>query len=573
MNKQDVVKILYNIGVLLEIQGENLIKSKAYFKAASALEQFKGELAAIDCESSLKTIKGIDETIIGVIEMLMINGRLKYYEELTEDIPEGLIEMMKIPGLGPKRVKLLFDGLGINSVAGLKYECDRNVVARLKDFGPKIQSNILNGIRNLDSLIIQYIYPYAAGLASEILGSLSKSGFVIKCSEIGSLRRKEEVVKEIDLLASTEHFDGVMNIFTSLPLVMKILEKDERKSSVVLKDGIKVNLRVVSNNEYPFALHYYTASEGHIAAITNFASRLGININERSIIKNAFKLECENEEDIYKVFGIKYIPPELRENCGEIEAALNGQIPELIEQKDIKGVLHVHSSFSDGKNTIEELALYCIEKGYKYLGISDHSQSSYFVRGLKVEEIKRQFEEIDRLNSKYTDFLILKGIEADILPDGSLDYDDEVLSWFDFTVASVHAALNMDKESMTERVLKAVRNKYVSILGHPTGRILLAKGPLKLDIQKVIKICAEENVIIEINSNPHRLDLDWRNCILAKEAGCKLAVDPDAHSVPGIDEMRYGINNARRGWLTKEDIVNTMDAHKIKSILCSRRLK
>ncbi|NSW92473.1 MAG: DNA polymerase/3'-5' exonuclease PolX [Firmicutes bacterium] len=565
MDKHDIAGILNEIGMLLEIKGENFFKSKAYYDAARAVMFLEEDIEVLVRENRLKDLKGFGKALSQKIDELVNTGRLEYYEELKKLIPPGLLDMLKIPGLGPKKVRALYDSLGISTIGELKYACLENRLSKLQGFGEKTQQKVLEGIENLGKYAGQYHFPHAKSLAEEIIKALKEKNAVIRCSEAGSLRRRKETVKDIDILASSNNGKEVMELFTSHPLVIQVISKGDTKSSVVLKGGIAADLRVVDDNEYPYALHHFTGSKEHNTALRHIARQEGIKINEYGIFRGEELIRCKTEEDIFKVFGMSYIPPELRENNGELEAAREGKLPELIEYKDIKGIFHVHTLYGDGLNTIEELAEACIDRGYSYMGITDHSQSAYYAGGLKEEDIKIQHEEIDRLNKKYkhAGFRIFKGIELDILPDGSVDYDDRVLSWFDFTIASVHTALNMDEDRMTRRVIKAMKNKYVTILGHPTGRLLLSREPIKINMSEIIKTAAEEKVIIEINSNPYRLDLDWRYCKAAKEAGCKFLISPDAHGISGIDDMEYGVNTARKGWLEKGDIVNTMSADEI----------
>lgn len=566
MDKHEVMEVLNDIGVLLEIKGENFFKSKAYYDAARTIELLDEDLELLVREDRLKDIKGFGEALTQKITELVTTGKLSYYEKLKESIPSGLMDMLKIPGLGPKKIRSIYENLEVTSIGELKYACLENRLAKLPGFGEKTQIKVLEGIDNLGKYAGQYHYHFAAGLAEEIKEFLSDSGLVIRCSEGGSLRRKKEVVKDIDLLVSSEKNSEVMDLFTSHPLVMQVLSKGETKSSVVLRDGINADLRVVTDEEFPYALHHFTGSKEHNTALRHMAKQQGVKMNEYGLFKEEELIRCKDEEDIFRAFGMSYIPPELRENNGELEAALKGKIPGLITDSDVKGIIHIHSNYSDGRNTLEELAQYCIKKGYSYMGITDHSQTAFYAGGLKPDEVKRQHEEIDRLNEKYNGFYILKGIESDILPDGSLDYDDEVLSSFNFIIASVHSSFKLDEETMTKRILKAIRNKYVTILGHPTGRLLLSREPYKINMEEVIRTAAEENVILEINSNPHRLDLDWRYIKAAKEAGCRFAISPDAHDLKGIDNVRYGINVARKGWLTRADVVNAEDAFSVKKL-------
>lgn len=570
MDKRDIAEILNNIGMLHEIKGENFFKSKAYYDAARNIELIEEDVKTLVKEDRLKEIKGFGPALTEKITELVNTGRLSYYEKLKESIPQGLFDMLKIPGLGPKRVKSLYDNLGIESIGELEYACMENRLLKVPGFGLKTQEKILEGIQNLGKYAGKFHYFKAMNLASELLNAIEKRGFANRLSEGGSLRRRNEIVKDIDILASSSNTAQVMDVFTGHPLVTEVNSRGETKSSVVLEGGIAADLRVVSDEEYPYALHHFTGSKEHNISMRHMAKQVGIKMNEYGLFKGEERIRCTSEEEIFKVFGMSYIPPELREDNGEIEAAKEGRIPTLVENSDIKGVMHVHTKYSDGLNSIEELVKASISRGYAYLGISDHSQTAHYAGGLKPDDIKRQHEEIDNLNNKYKGFRIYKGIELDILPDGSVDYNEDILSWFDFTVASVHSSFRMDEDKMTERVINAMRNKFITILGHPTGRLLLYREPYRINMNEIIKTASKEKVILEINANPHRLDLDWRFCKAAKEEGCKFVISADAHRISGIDDMQYGVNTARKGWLTVNDIINTLTVKKLDDLLLEK---
>lgn len=569
MDKHQITGILNQIGMLLEIKGENFFKSKAYYDAARIIELMEDDLETLVREGRLKGIKGIGEALTAKLTELVTTGRLQYYEKLKESIPAGLLEMMKIQGLGPKKAKAVYDNLGITSIDGLKQACLENKLAGLPGFGEKSQAKILEGIENLGRYSGQYHFPTAMLPAFQIISALKESGLVTRCSEGGSLRRRKETVKDIDILASSSDSAAVMEFFTKLPGMMHTNSRGDTKTSVTLSNGINVDLRVVEDRLYPYALHHFTGSSEHNTAMRHMAKQEGIKMNEYGLFKGEEEtlVKCDSEEDIFAVFGMQFIPPELRENSGEIEAAKEGRIPELITSSDIRGIFHAHSVYSDGANTIEDLVKACIARGYTYLGISDHSLSAYYAGGMKTGDILRQHEEIDLLNLKYPDFRIFKGVELDILPDGSVDYDEETLSRFDFTIASVHSQFSMDEDKMTERVIRAMKNKHVTILGHPTGRLLLSRDPFRININEIIKAAAAEKVVLEINANPHRLDLDWRYCRAARDAGCRFVISPDAHSLEELDDMVFGVNIARKGWLTASDVISTMDSAAVYDFL------
>ncbi len=566
MDKKTVIDILNEIGLLLELKGENPFKIRAYYNAARALETLDEDIEVLVKNNKLKEVKGIGEAINKKITELINTGRLEYYENLKASIPEGLIEMIKIPGLGPKKIKTLYDKLDIKNIGELEYACLENRLVELPGFGEKTQKKILEGIKFVKRFSNQHLFSEACLEANLLKQYLLKTGLVIRCEIAGSIRRKKEIVKDIDILATTNNPQKLMESFVEYDKTRDVIVKGDTKTSITLESGINADLRVVKDEEYPYALHHFTGSKEHNTAMRHRAKRMGIKMNEYGLFKGDTLIECYDEEEIFRKLNLSYIPPEIRENMGEIEAAEKGEIPVLVEQKDIKGVFHVHTNYSDGANTLTEMVYGSKELGYKYIGITDHSKSARYAHGLKEEDIQRQFDEIDRLNEKYSDIKILKGIESDILKDGSLDYEENLLKKFDFVIASVHSYFKMSKEEMTERIIKAVKNKYTTILGHLTGRLLLSRDGYDLDVYRVIDACAEYDKIIEINSNPHRLDIDWRYIKYAKEKGVKLAICPDAHRVKGLQDVKYGIGIARKGWLEAKDVINTYDEDKVYEI-------
>lgn len=560
MERYEIAEILNHIGLLLELKGETFFKSKAYYDAARAIELMEEDISVLVRENRLKNKKGFGEALTKKLTELVETGRLEYYEKLKSEIPSGLMEMLRIPGLGAKKIKTIYHELGIASIDDLKEACIQNKLSVLAGFGDKTQKKILEGIESLNKYYGHYYYYQAEAAANEIVDDIAESGLVQRCSIAGSLRRRKEIVKDIDIIASSKDMAAVIDFFTEHRLVVKVNAKGSTKASVTLKEGINADLRVVTDEQYPYALHHFTGSREHNTAMRHMARQINLKMNEYGLFRDSQNIACNSEEEIFKQLGMAYIPPELRENNGEIEAALESRLPVLVEPEDIKGIIHVHSNYSDGTAAIEELVKGCIQRGYSYLGISDHSKSAYYAGGLNADQIKRQHEEIDRINEAYPMFKVFKGIELDILPNGDIDYDDEILEYFDFTIASVHSSFKMDEDKMTERIVKAVSNKYVTILGHPTGRLLLSREGYKVNMPEIIKAASKENKVLEINANPHRLDLDWRLIKPAKEQGCLFAVAPDAHSIAGIDDVIYGVYTARKGWLRKEDIINTADA-------------
>lgn len=566
MDKKTVINILNEIGLLLELKGENPFKSRAYYNAARTIEVLDDDIEKLIKEDRLKDVKGIGDALNKKITELITTGRLEYYDNLKASIPEGLIEMLKIPGLGPKKIKTLYDKLDIKTVGELEYACIENRLVELPGFGEKTQKKILEGIQFIKQFSGKHLFMDAYLDAILLKQYLIDSGLIIRCEIAGSLRRRKEIVKDIDILATTESPEKLMDVFTKYEGIRDIVAKGETKTSITLKSGINVDLRVVKDEEYPYALHHFTGSKEHNTAMRHRARQMGIKMNEYGLSKGDLLIKCRDEEEIFNNLNLSYIPPELRENMGEIEAAEKGLLPVLIDEKDIKGVFHVHTIYSDGANTLSEMVNAARDRGYKIIGITDHSKSAFYANGLKEEDILLQLDEIDELNHKYADIKILKGIESDILKDGSLDYDEDILRRFDFVIASVHSNFKMNKDDMTERIIKAIKNKYTKIIGHLTGRLLLARDGYDLDVYKVIDSAAEYGKIIEINASPYRLDMDWRYIKYAKEKGVKFAICPDAHRIEGLDDVKYGVGIARKGWLEAKDVINTYDFDELNKI-------
>lgn len=563
VDKHAVAKVLQEIGLLLELKGENPFKSRAYYNAARAVELLDGDLEQLAREGKLKEIRGIGSALNEKIGELIHTGSLKYYEELKASIPAGLLELLQVPGLGPRKVKALYDTLGITTIGELEYACKENRLVNLKGFGAKTQENILKGIEYLRRFQGQHFYSEARQIASLLLEKLRGFSEIKEVSLAGSIRRCKELVKDIDLVAATDKPEALMKYFSQLPQVSRVMALGETKVSVQLEEGINADLRIVRPGEFPYALHHFTGSKEHNTALRYRAKRMGMKINEYGIYRGEEPVNCKTEEEIFHALGLAYIPPELRENFGEIEAAAKGALPLLVEEEDIQGLFHVHTAYSDGINTLQEVVLACREMGYRYVGITDHSQSAYYAGGLKVDDIKRQQEEIEALRAKYPDIGIFSGIETDIKNEGSLDYPDEVLESFDFVIASVHSGFKMPAEKMTERIIKAISHPRVTMLGHPTGRLLLGREGYPLDLEKLLQACLKFNVIIELNASPARLDLDWRYLKRAKELGILVSINPDAHRLEELKDIAYGVAVARKGWLEKKDVFNTRSRQEV----------
>ncbi len=573
MDRKEVSRILNEIGVMLELMGESPFKSRAYYNGSRTIELLQEDIKKLVEKDRLKEIKGIGKALNQKITELVTTGHLKYYEDLKGEIPPGLFEMLRIPGLGPKKVRVLYDRLGITTLGELEYSCIENRLTALPGFGARTQQKVLEGIQYLNKNRGRYLYPEALEKASKLVEAMALYPEVKRISTAGSLRRKMAVVKDIDILVAGDNAEIIMDRFAALPEIERVVERGGAKLGALLDSGIKVDLRVVTPEQYPYALHHFTGSKEHNTAMRHRGKKRGLKINEYGVFTEAEESfgKCRHEEEFFSNLGLQYIPPEIRENTGEIEAAENNSLPRLVEPGDIQGIFHVHTLYSDGSADIAEMVEKARKMGMKYIGISDHSRSAYYAGGLDQEAVLRQMEEIDRLNRLYDDFMIFKGIESDILADGSLDYPDEILGLFDFVIASVHSNFGMDRGSMTGRLVKALAHPCTTMLGHPTGRLLLAREGYSVDLEEVIKAAAQNNKIIELNANPHRLDLDWQWCRRAKESGVRISINPDAHSPRGLEDVFYGVNTARKGWLEKEDVFNALPLADMEKELFSGR--
>lgn len=571
MNKHDVAGILEEIGTLLELQGENPFRTKSYTNAARTIGNLDRDLAEVVKAGELGSIKGIGKTLVEKITTLVETGKLPFYEDLKAKTPPDLLRMLRIPGLGPKKVKTLYDELGIDTIDKLKAACENDEIAQRKGFGKKTQENILEGLEFLGQVGNRVRIDEAMAVAETILEGLRKCPQIQRMEVCGSLRRRRDTAKDIDILVSSDDPVPIMDAFVSLPCVINVTGHGETKSSVIVSLGegtekviMNADLRIVEDKLFPFGLHYFTGSKDHNVAMRQRAIEQGLKLSEYGLVGEDKSIDAKDEADIFEALGLDYIPPELRENTGEIEAAEKKNLPKLLEYEDITGVFHNHTTYSDGKATLEEMALAAKKLGFKYLGIGDHSQSLTVANGLSPERVQKQQEEIDELNKKLSGITLFKGIECDILPDGSLDYDDDVLKTFDYVVASVHTHFNQTEEEMTKRIVRALENPYVTMLGHATGRLLLRRDGYKVNLETVLQTAAKHGKLIEINAQPARLDIDWVHCKRAKVLGVKLVINPDAHSPDELDLTRFGVFVARRGWLGKDDIFNTKSLAEIK---------
>lgn len=566
MDKTKVADILDEIGTLLELKGENPFKCRAFHNAARLLSGVTEDLGTLIANGQLRSIKGIGESTAKVISDLVTTGNSPDHESLKKHFPPGIFDMMKVQGMGPKKVSILYKKLKISSLDALEKAASTGKLASLEGFGKKTEENILEGIRQVRTHASKFHINIAEHAAQPILEAIKTHPGVKRAEIAGSLRRRKETIGDIDFVVSAKKKDvaGIMKVFTSQPSVERITGAGETKSSVVLTSGINCDLRVVSDEEFPFALNYFTGSKEHNVRVRSLARDHGWSLNEYgfSLIEDAKKRKklptsIRAEHDIYKAVGLQFVEPEMREDIGEIESALKNQLPDLITYGDIRGTFHCHTNYSDGQNTLKEMAEGARKLGWEYLGIADHSKVAAYANGLNEARVKQQHKEIDALNTTMKGFRLFKGSEVDILPSGDLDFNDKTLSSFEYVVASVHSSFKMTEADMTKRIIKALKNKHVTMLGHLTGRLLLERDGYPLNQTEIINAAADMGKIIEINAHPMRLDLDWRMVRYAVQKGVLIAINPDSHVTTGLTDVRYGVGVARKGWCSAKDILNT----------------
>jgi DNA polymerase (family 10) len=578
MDKDQVAAILEEICTLLELQGENPFRCLAYTKAARTIQQMEENLADVVAAGKLGDIPGIGETLKEKITLLVTTDHLPFYEDLKKKTPPGLLDMLRLPGIGPKKVKAMYEELGIDDMEKLKAACTEGKVAALKGFGAKTEQKILEGIAYLGQVGNRLRLDHGLMIADILMEGLRSLPGIKRMEVCGSVRRRRETIRDIDILISAARPQPIMAAFVKLPQVQQIVGQGETKSSILVAyDGhsgqglINADLRVVSEEQFPFALNYFTGSKEHNVALRQRAIQYGLKLNEYELAGPKKSIPCKEEADIYKALDLDYIQPEMRENTGEIDTAAKHTLPTLIEPSDLTGTFHCHTTWSDGTASIEEMAKTAQKLGFKYFGIADHSQSLTVANGLTPERVKKQQADIDALNKKLKGIHVFKGTECDILPDGKLDFPDKVLASFDYVVASVHSHFNLTEQEMTKRIIKAISNPHVTMLGHATGRLLLRREGYKVDLEAVLKAAAEHGTLIEINAHPQRLDLDWIHCKRAKSLGVKLVINPDAHATSEIGYTSFGVCVARRGWLEKGDVFNTQSLAEVTKALEARR--
>ncbi|NPV27106.1 MAG: DNA polymerase/3'-5' exonuclease PolX [Firmicutes bacterium] len=562
MRNVEVAWVLAEMADLMEILGENIYKIRAYRKGAQSIENLEEDINQLNSTGQLEKVDGIGKKLANNIRELLTTGTFPEYEEIKQRVPRGLLNFLAIPGLGPKSVQLIYQHLGITSLDELEEAARSRKIRQLPGMGSKTELAILRGIDLLRNQGARVTLGIADPIAEELTGYLSTLPDVERVSITGSLRRRQELVGDIDLLVASTKPARVREVFVKHPLIQEIVYEEGDRLVVLTTGGARCELLLVAPAQFFPTLLWSTGSKGHYQALQQIALEQGSGLDLTGLGGMAPK-EWQSEEDIYRQLGLDYIPPELRENRGEIEAARRGQLPDLLELEHIRGDLHVHTDWSDGVHSLEEMAEAAQHRGYEYLAITDHSKSLAISRGLNEERLMYQRIKIEKLNEEFKDFRLLSGIEVDILSNGALDFSDDVLCDLDVVIASVHTGFKQEREQLTERVVAALKNEHVDILAHPTGRLLGRREPYALDVERVLEVARQTGTILEINASPDRLDLGDAHCRQAKNLGITMAINTDAHDWRRFDDMKYGVATARRGWLTKEDVLNTLPLDKL----------
>ena len=576
MDKKDIVEVLERIGTMMEIKGENPFKVRAYFSGARTLQTMEEDLGEVITAGRLGDIPGIGKALTEKIETLHTTGELEFYDKLVASVPPGLMDLLDIPGLGGKKIKVLHEKLQVDSIESLTQVCQDGKVAELKGFGEKTQEKILSGIKNREAYAARHLWWKAREVADQILPGLQSLPQVERVEAAGSLRRGMETVGDLDFLVASSEPAPIMDWFTGMAGIAEITAHGDTKSSIRFEGGMQADLRVVPNEQFFFALHHFTGSKDHNVRMRQKALSMGLSLSEwglrpedeKASGRKAGPIEAQSEEDIFEALGLQYVPPALREGMGEVEAAERNELPELLELSDLKGCFHNHTTASDGRNTLEEMAEEADRRGWEYLGISDHSKASFQANGLDEERLARQVKAIHELNqSGRFRVHLFAGCEVDVLSGGKLDFEDEVLDTLDYVVASVHAGLTQDEETMTARFIKAIEHPRVTMVGHLSGRLLLRREASKMDVNRIIDAAVAHGTLLELNANPMRLDLDWRHWKRAAEKGMLCCINPDAHALHHFDYQLAGVNTARKGWLTAEQVLNTKPLVEVKDFL------
>jgi len=573
MDNKAIASVFEEMGDILDIQGADSFRINAYKKASLNILNFSHDLRGIvdKAPNDLPKIPGIGQHLKEKIVELVQTGHCKEHDKLKKSIPAGLLEMLRIRTLGPKKVKLLYSKLHIKNIKELKKAAESQKIRELEGMGKKSESEILKAIDEHSKFSTERVLISEAMMeATRIIEYMKKCKEVAKIEYAGSLRRYKETIGDIDILVTVKDSEKsrviVMDHFAKYDDVLNVIAKGDTKSAIMLSSGMHVDLRVISDDSFGAAMHYFTGNKQHNIRLRNIAKRKGLKVSEYGVFKGKKLIACKSEEDVFKAVGFPYIIPEIRRNEGEIEyAQKHKKMPKFVELSDIRGDLHSHSNYSDGKNSIEEMAEAMIAKGYEYFAMTDHSSVVGVTGGMGKKDIRRQWKEIDKLNKKYgRKIRILKGSEVDILKDGRLDFDDEILKELDVVIIAVHMYQRLNADAQTKRLIAAIENPYSDILGHPSGRLLNKRPPMEYDVEKVIDACSANGVALEINSNPLRLDLIDKYVRIAKDKGAKIVINTDAHSPSQLDFMEYGVGIARRGWLSEKDVLNTQPLSKLK---------
>lgn len=585
MTKNEIADVLTEIGMLLELKGENPFKVRAYQTGARALEAIEEtELARLVAEEKLGTIKGFGEALVQKITELHTTGRLEFFEKLKASLAPGLVDLLQIPGLGPKKIRALHDKLGVTDIAALTAACNDGRVAALEGFGEKTQEKILAGIKNREAYGKRHLWWDAWEVAEPIVAGLRKLPQVKRAEAAGSLRRGMETVGDLDFIVAASEIAPVVDWFTAMAGVKEVTAKGETKASVRFESGLQADLRIVPEDQFVFALHHFTGSKDHNVQMRQRALARGLSMSEWGLVPaegegtakqkaedKSQRTEAATEKELFAALGLNFIPPELREGLGEIEEAEKGELPRLVELGDLRGAFHNHTTASDGRNTLAEMTAAAEALGWEYLGIADHSKSSFQANGLSEERLLKQVDEIHALNAaKKFKTHVYTGTECDILPDGRLDFEDTVLAKLDYVVVSVHNVFTLDEATMTARIVRALEHPQTTMLGHLTGRLLLRREGYRVDVTKILDAAIANKVIIELNASPWRLDMDWRLWRKAAERGLLCSINPDAHETGGLAHARAGVNAARKGWLTRESVFNTRPRSGVEAWLAAR---
>jgi DNA polymerase (family 10) len=570
VHNRDIAEIFNEIADLLDIEGKNQFRIRAYRSAARTVSNLSSNVAdMVEQGEDLSALPGIGKDLAGKIKEIVNTGTLKQLEKLRKGTSPQVRDMMKIGSLGPKRVKQLHEELGVSTLDELKKAAESGKVRELKGLGKKTEQSILRDVKKVKEGTKEqrFLWKEMEEYAEPLVGYMQEFDGIDRITVAGSYRRRQETVGDLDILVTCKDSEPVMDRFTSYEEVDRVISKGDTRSSVVLRSGIQVDLRVLPDESYGAAMHYFTGSKAHNVAVRKIAVNKGLKINEYGVFKDTKRLAGKTEEEVFDHVGLPYIEPELRENRGEIEAAKKGNLPDLVTIDDIRGDLQMHTKASDGNFSIEEMAEGAKDRGYDYLAITDHSKRVNVANGLDEKRLGKQIEEIDKLNEKLKGIRILKSCEVDILEDGSLDLEDEILKELDLVICAVHYNTNLSEKKQTERIIRAMDNPSFNILAHPTGRLIGSRDPYPVDIERIMKAASERGCYLEINADPVRLDLNDIHCKMAKEMGLKVPISTDAHSVSGLDQMRLGVAQARRGWLTAEDVLNTRSWGELKKFL------